>query len=118
VLPWPSYLHFVVSGENSGENVSRYMQELLRECTERQCLRVLIEERLVGPRLGTLQGFSMVSSGSELNAEGDLMQFEETVAVNRAIPVRVFASVAAARGWVLGSALPTGPPPGGSTPRA
>ena len=130
VLAQPTYLHFVVSGENSRENVSRYMQEVLRECTERQCFRVLIEERLVGPRLGTLQVFSMVSSGSErflgilkamayvdVNAEGDLMQFAETVAVNRAIPVRVFAGVAAARAWLLGSELPAEPAPGRSTPR-
>ena len=36
----------------------------------------------------------------DVNATGDLMGFAENVAVNRAIPVRVFASVAAAEEWL------------------
>lgn len=110
----PTYLHIVVSGENSRENVTRYMEQVLRECTARQCFRVLVEERLEGPRLGTMQIFSMVAAGSErflgilkalayvdVNAQGDLMRFAESVAVNRAIPVKVFQTVAAAEKWLL-----------------
>jgi hypothetical protein len=110
----PTYLHFVVSGQNSQRSVQRYMEDVLRECTVRQCFRVLVEERLEGPRLGTLQVFSMVASGSErfrgvlqamayvdVNARGDLMRFAENVAVNRAIPLRVFATVAEAERWLL-----------------
>lgn len=109
----PTHLHFTVTGENSHDSVAGYMEEVLRECTARQCFRVLIEERLEGPRLGTMQVFSLVSKGSErlrgvlqamayvdVNAAGDLMRFAENVAVNRAIPVRVFASVAAAEEWL------------------
>jgi hypothetical protein len=75
---------------------------------------VLIEERLEGPRLGTLDVFEIVSQGSsralgilqaiayvDVNAEGDLMQFAETVAVNRALPVTVFSTVADAERWLL-----------------
>jgi len=36
----------------------------------------------------------------DVNATGDLMGFAENVAVNRAVPVRVFASVAAAAEWL------------------
>ena len=93
----PTYLHVTVSGDNSLDSVAGYMEQVLRECTARQCFRVLVEERLEGPRLGTLQVFGLVSKGSErlrgvlqamayvdVNATGDLMGFAENVAVNRA----------------------------------
>ena len=64
VHPQPGYLHIIVTGENSRQNVTRYMEELVRECTLRQCFRVLVEERLEGARLGTLDVFEMVSTGS------------------------------------------------------
>ena len=95
------------------ENVVRYMKEVIRECTARRCFRVLIEERLEGPRLGTIEVFGMVSKGSarfqrtleamayvDLNAEGDVMRFAEDVAVNRGFPVKVSATVAAAEEWL------------------
>jgi hypothetical protein len=37
----------------------------------------------------------------DVNAEGDLMQFAENVAVNRGFPVAVFSSVADAEKWLL-----------------
>jgi hypothetical protein len=110
----PAYLHVAVSGRNSGENVVRYMEEVIRECTARRCFRVLIEERLEGPRLGTIGVFGMVSKGSarfqrtleamayvDLNAEGDVMRFAEDVAVNRGFPVKVCPTGAAAEEWLL-----------------
>jgi hypothetical protein len=110
----PTYLHVIVNGQNSRENVLRYLEEILRECTARNCFRVLIEERLDGPRLGTLDVFQIASEGSgkargilkaiayvDVNAEGGLMQFAETVAVNRMLPVVVFSSVADAEKWLL-----------------
>jgi hypothetical protein len=110
----PAYLHVAVTGRNSGESVVRYMEEVIRECTTRRCFRVLIEERLEGPRLGTIEVFGMVSKGSarfqrtleamayvDLNAEGDVMRFAEDVAVNRGFPVKVFPTVAAAEEWLL-----------------
>ena len=110
----PAYLHVAVSGRNSGETVVRYLEEVIRECTTRRCFRVLIEERLEGPRLGTIEVFGMVSKGSarfqgtleamayvDLNAEGDVMRFAEDVAVNRGFPVRVFPTVAAAEERLL-----------------
>lgn len=110
----PGYLHFIVTGDNTRENVVRYMEEVVRECTVRQCFRALIEERLQGARLGTLDVFEMVSAGStrflrtlqamayvDLNARSqEMMQFAENVAVNRAFPVRVFPTVTAAERWL------------------
>jgi hypothetical protein len=110
----PGYLHIIVSGDNTRENVTGYMEEVVRECTVRQCFRVLVEERLEGPRLGTLDLFEMVASGStrflrtlkamayvDVNARNqEMMQFAENVAVNRAFPVKVFPTVVAAERWL------------------
>ena len=63
----PGYLHLAVTGRNSGENVVRYMEEVIRECTARRCFRVLIEERLEGPRPGTIEVFG-ASRGLRLRA--------------------------------------------------
>ena len=110
----PTYLHAIVTGQNSRENVAQYMEEILRECIAHNCFKVLIEERLEGPRLGTMDVFHIVSEGSskavgmlkaiayvDINATNDLMKFAETVAVNRALPVSVFSTVADAEKWLL-----------------
>ena len=117
----PSYVHALVTGTNSRENVEDYLRDIMRECAARKCVRVLIEERLEGPRLDTLTVFHIVSEGSrraqgdfeaiayvDVNAEGNLMKFAETVAVNRGLPVMVFSSVAKAEEWLL--TLPPGGP--------
>lgn len=111
----PTYLHAIVTGVNTRENVTRYLEEIVRECTRRGCYQVLIEERLEGPRLGTMDVFQIASEGSsrargffkaiayvDVNAEDDLMKFAETVAVNRSLPVTVFSSVKDAEKWLLG----------------
>ncbi len=110
----PAFLHAVVTGTNSKENVAAYLDEVRRECVARGCSRVLIEEHLEGPRLGVMDVFDVASEGSmrapaqitamayvDVNAGGDLMRFAETVAVNRGLSVRVFSSVKAAREWLL-----------------
>jgi hypothetical protein len=117
IEPRPGYLHITVRGSNTRDNVTRYMEEVVRECAVRQCPRVLIEERLEGPRLGTLDVFEIVSRGStqflgsikamayvDVNAPSrEMMQFAENVAVNRAFPVRVFPTVTAAERWLQGA---------------
>jgi len=114
IKPKPSYLHFIVTGRNSKQAVIQYLEDILRECKIHNCFRILIEERLEGPRLGTVDIFSIVSEGSsfglgilktiayvDVNAEGGLMQFAETVAFNRSLPVAVFRTVADAEQWLL-----------------
>jgi hypothetical protein len=111
-----------VTGPNTRENVAAYLEEVNRECVERGCFRVLIEERLDGPRLGTMDVFQIVTEATsrargnfeaiayvDVNAEGDLMEFAETVAVNRSMPVMVFATVSEAEEWLLTSKAPSSP---------
>jgi hypothetical protein len=110
----PTYLHAIVTGRNSRENVIGYLEDVLKECVARNCSRVLIEERLEGPRLETLDVFEIAMKGSrraagvlsmiayvDVNTAGALMRFAETVAVNRALPVSVFSTVADAEQWLL-----------------
>ena len=118
----PNYLHAIVTGPNNRENVAAYLEEINRECVERGCFRVLIEEHLEGPRLGTMDVFQIVAEATsrargsfeaiayvDVNAEGDLMKFAETVAVNRSLPVMVFATVSEAEEWLLTSKAPSSP---------
>ena len=109
----PTYLHIIVTGQNTRDNVMQYMEEVMRECTTRNCGNVLVEERLEGPRLGTFEVFSMVSEGAKrflgrLNAmayvdvtgDSELMHFAENVAVNRGIPIQIFSNVPDAEKWL------------------
>ena len=122
IIEKPTYLHFVVSGENSRDTVARYMDDVMRECAERNFPRALVEERLQGPRLGTIDVFCLSAALSmryigalkslayvDVFAVGDTMKFAENVAVNRGFPARVFATVAAAEKW-LGGEPPRGAP--------
>jgi hypothetical protein len=108
-----SYLHAVITGRNTRENVEGYLRELVAECQARDCFRVLVEERLEGPRLRLLDVFELATMGSDLGrgtlkavafvdiyAEGGLMKFAEDVAVNRGIPMAVFDTVAEAETWL------------------
>jgi hypothetical protein len=126
MIPKPSYLHVIVTGQNSKDNVMRYLDDVLLECVHRNCRRVLIEERLEGPRLGTLDVYTIASEGSQralgkisaiayvdVNAQGDLMKFAETVAVNRMLPVALFSTVSEAEKWLLNDTVssPSASPP-------
>lgn len=115
----PTHLHAIVTGLNSRETVQRYLQELRTECLARGCVRLLLEERLEGPRLGLMDVFKIASEGAaevsgtfkafayvDVNAHGDLMQFAETVAVNRRAPVAVFSNVEDAEQWLLNEGRP------------
>ena len=117
ILDRPGYLHFIVTGINSRETVAQYLEEVALKCAARGCTRVLIEERLDGPRLGTTDVYVVASSSApagaavfeaiayvDVNAAGGLMKFAEDVAANRSAPVKVFASVAQAEVWLAGGA--------------
>jgi hypothetical protein len=113
----PTYLHIIITGQLSEENVLRYFEEIHRECTARNCFRILIEESLDGPRLNVIKVLELVSEESnksgglfeaiayvDVNAMGDSMKFIENVAVNRGLPVKVFSTVANAKKWLLNKA--------------
>src|SRR5690349_1916431 len=82
----PSHLHAIVTGVNSRENVLGYLEAIRQECIARNSSRLLIEERLEGPRLDTLDVFEIVVDRSrrgvgplraiayvDVNARGNLM---------------------------------------------
>jgi hypothetical protein len=117
IIEKPTYLHFVVTGENTRDTVAHYMEDVIRTCTERNFPRALVEERLQGPRLGTIDVFCLSAAMSmryigtlkslayvDVHAVGDTMKFAESVAVNRGFPARVFSTVAAAEKWLTGEA--------------
>ncbi len=117
IKPEATFLHVIVTGTNDADTVARYLNDIRRECIARQCFRVLIEEHLEGPRLSTFPVYKVASEGSErargllravayvdANAEGHLMEFAETVAVNRGLPMALFASVSEAREWLVRNA--------------
>jgi len=108
----PDYMHARVTGQNSRENVSRYLSEILAECQRCSCEKVLIEEALDGDRLDTMDVFAIASEGS-LRAlgwfeavayvdphMGELGEFAETVAINRGMPVAFFDKVEEAAEWL------------------
>jgi len=107
------YLHVIVLGINSLENVETYLKKVVEECVTRRCHNVLIEERLEGPRLGLADIAEVAAKSSndavgrinalayvDVNAEDDSMEFAELVARNRSMPVRVFRSVSEAEAWI------------------
>jgi hypothetical protein len=116
LIPKPAYLHAVVTGENTKANVEGYLREIQQECTRSGITQALIEERLEGPRLDFMEVFhiaSQVCSATQgymkaiayvdVNAQGDLMNFAETVAVNRGQNLSVFSSVKKAEKWLQGN---------------
>lgn len=115
IIEKPTYLHAIVTGANTMENVVAYLKELVRECEARQCFNILIEENLTGRRLETWDVYQVASDSSTLarglfksiayvdvNSTGELMKFAETVANNRGVPMTLFATVAEAEAWLTG----------------
>lgn len=109
------YLHARVTGRNTPETILQYLKEVHAACIKQQCRRILIEERLEGPRLSITHLFDVVTKAVENAAstihcvafvdthpEQDLkrLQFGETVAVNRGVNVRLFSNVAEAEAWL------------------
>ena len=115
------YLHVHMSGENSPETVARYLKQLYEECKKTGCPNVLVEENLEGAGMDVGEIFGVVSQGSktvwpvlqkiayvDVNPQHDLrnMKFAETVAVNRSVNVRVFATVPEAENWLVAQLKP------------
>ncbi len=108
----PDYIAATITGTNSRTAVAQYLQEVLAESVRQDCFRVLIDERLEGPRLDVMEVFAVVSEGSmkalgrfEAMAYvdeqmGDMASFAETVAINRGMPIAVFDNLEDARAWL------------------
>ena len=85
----------------------------MHECLARGCSRVLIEEKLDGPRLPSNEVIEIVSTDSgralglfnaiayvDVNAESSLMTFAGSVARKRGLPIEVFPTVEEAEKWL------------------
>lgn len=114
VTQCPHYVHIKIRGDNNPRTIMRYLKEVHETCVALNQTRVLIEENLAGSGLDVAEIYWQVSNGSQnvqpirciayvdVNPEHDLsrMLFAETVAVNRGVNVRVFATVAEAEQWL------------------
>jgi hypothetical protein len=108
-----NFLHATVTGTNDAQTVLNYMNEVKNRCAAEDCYRVLIDEKLDGPRMDEMEIFAMISQGSpdalgffealayvDEQQDFEVVKFAETVAVNRGIPVAVFSSVEDAENWL------------------
>jgi hypothetical protein len=108
-----SYLHFTVRGQNGRDTVLAYFQAIRDACRARDCYRVLVEERLEGPRLPPqelLQLMGEVASWAgatfealayvDVNAVADTVQRFAPRVVEPGAAVGVFATVAEAGQWL------------------
>ncbi len=108
-----SFLHCVVRGENGRETVLAYFHEIKEACRIRDCYRVLVEERLDGPRLppqALLQLMAEVAAMAgatfEMLAYVDVHAASDTIArlagqvIQPGAAVGVFATVAEAERWL------------------
>lgn len=111
--------HATVTGDNSVQTVSAYLDELARLCAQHRCARLLIEERLRGPSFSVTDVYSVVVEAArkvpptlrkiafvDVNPEHRVenMVFAETVAVNRGVNIRRFATIEEALRWLRGEA--------------
>ncbi|HET7041325.1 MAG TPA: hypothetical protein VFI13_04885, partial [Gemmatimonadales bacterium] len=116
-----SYLHATVQGENGRETVLAYFEEIRAACVARDCYRVLIEERLTGPRFPLEELYQLATELStragptyealayvDVNAEGDTIQQVVSMVVDPGSATGVFATVAEAERWLR--AKEQGPP--------
>lgn len=109
------YLHFIATGDNTPEDILGYLKEGLAMCHGSAIRRVLVEERMEGPRLGLLEIFPIAVEIAwrarsfldevafvEVNAENGLSNFAGNLARARGLGVRVFETVQEAEEWLSG----------------
>ncbi|HUI98709.1 MAG TPA: hypothetical protein VLY46_00655 [Usitatibacter sp.] len=110
----PAWLHAVATGDNVAENARRFLREAYEACVSRGRDCLLLEMSFSGESLPTATIFEIVT---ERSADGARLRriayvdrrlghdpakalFAETVAVNRAVNVRLFHDVADAERWL------------------
>jgi len=108
----PTYTHFIIEGENTAENTLQYLRDIYKECTANN-KRILIEERLEGKLLGTMDIYDIISTVShdflgffkaiayvDSHLENKTINFIENLGVNRSLPLRAFPTVEEAEKWL------------------
>lgn len=108
------YLHVIVTGDNTAEDVQQYLLGVRDACEKQACPYVLIEENLQGPSLATLELFQVIAGAAQPSPavrciayidanpqhDAERMKFAETVASNRGMLVKMFSSVPEAEKWL------------------
>ena len=110
-----SYLHLIAEGDTTVEDVTGYLAEALKKCTELRCPNVLIGENLKGPSLGIFAVYEIVTKicwqaasvvrqvayvDTNPESKKEVNQFAETTAINRGVNVKLFETVAEAENWL------------------
>jgi hypothetical protein len=108
-----SYLHCVVRGENGRETVLAYFAEIREQCRIRDRYRVLVEERLTGPRFSLEELFQVAAEAQaqagatfeilayvDINAESDTVAQVAKMIVTPGSTVGIFNTVAEAEAWL------------------
>jgi hypothetical protein len=109
----PTYLHAKVAGDRTPANALRFLEEVFSACVRSGHSNALLEMQLSGPSLSTSEIFRVISQRSRDGAalrkiayveasmsEAAKARFAETVAINRAVNVRLFEDVAEAARWL------------------
>lgn len=104
-----------VTGENSVENVLRYLRDIHDAMEEHHCKRVLIEENLSGPSLSLIKMYQIIKTAKktvlalphkiayvDINPHHNhaSLRFAETVAFNRLIQMKFFTDSVTAEQWL------------------
>ena len=109
----PNYVHVVAEGDRTPENAQRFLKDAFAACMRTGRTAVLLDMRLTGPALDYADILRVIS---ERSADGARLRkvayvqafipdpsrpaFAETVALNRAVPARLFPDVASAARWL------------------
>jgi hypothetical protein len=116
LIPKSDYLYATVQGDNSPANIQHYLLEVQHACEVNDCRKVLIEENLRGPTIGTFDIFDVVTKLSQDAARAKLkiayvsvtrrhdmsaMRFAESAARNRSVNIRMFFNFKEAEDWLL-----------------
>ena len=115
VIHKQNYVHFIVEGENTTENTIHYLMEIHKESVANNYKRILIEERMEGPLLGTMDIYDVVLKASQdffgffsavayvdVQIDNKTINFIENLGVNRSLPLRAFPTVEKAEKWLTG----------------
>src|SRR5688572_32249332 len=113
VDPKGSYLHCIVEGKNGRETVLAYFAEIREQCRIRDRYRVLVEERLTGPRFSLEELFQVAAEAQaqagatfeilayvDINAESDTVAQVAKMIVTPGSTVGIFNTVAEAEAWL------------------
>ena len=111
-----SFLHVIVTGENTPENLQQYLAEVYKSCSEGGFSAVLIEENLSGPSLPPVDVYKIITKASSQTSPivnkiafvdvnpthlPSIAVLGEAVGRDRGANVRVFRTIEEAESWLI-----------------